>query len=137
LLLNFFESGKGNRGAKIVCEDEVVLKIGEDQDGEIETGVEKRELSFLKLAAAILGLKFGLDGVGVSSLAAFFELLGELEEAIAFVGSAFGDVEFVLRGQSGEVTLDNGDNEAARSNFGFCAGDGRDGSCTLPWLRYS
>ena len=39
LLLNFFECGKRNGGAKIIGKDEVVLKSGEDQNGEIEARV--------------------------------------------------------------------------------------------------
>src|SRR5579862_1093535 len=124
-MLDLVESGERCGGSEVFGEDVVVLKIGKDENREVEARVEERELRFLKLAAAILGLQFGLDGVGVGDFATVLKLLGELKKAVTFGGGALRGFQFVLRGENGEVALHDGDDQAARGDFGFGASDGR------------
>src|SRR6266481_4939536 len=75
----------------------------------------------MKLSAAILGLKFGFDGVSVGNFAAMFQLLRQLEKTIALVGRASGIFQLELRGERAEIGLGHSDHEAARSDFSLGA----------------
>src|SRR5713226_958796 len=94
----------------------VVVEIRKDQNGQIETAVEKRKLGFLQLPAALLHLQFRLNDVGMSNFPTVFEILGELEEALAFVCSFLRGLELLLRSRNGVIAPNHGHDQAARSN---------------------
>src|ERR1700747_468574 len=121
LLLDFFEGRKRSGSAKIVGKNEIVLDIREKQNRQVEPGIQHRKLGFLKLSAAILGLKLGFDSVGGGNFAAMLQLLRQLEKAIAVVDGALGIFQLELRGKRAEIGLGHGDHEAARSDFSLCA----------------
>ncbi len=78
-------------------------------------------MGFLKLPAAILGLKLRFDGIGVGNFPAVFELLRQLQKTIAFLGRASRIFQLELRGKRIEIILGHSDHQPARSDFGLGA----------------
>src|SRR5262245_30241049 len=91
---------------KVVGEFIVVVEIRKYEDGQVEPCVEKRKPGFLKLPATVVRLKFRLDDVRMRDFASSFEIVGELQESVAFVVGSLRDVE-LSRGRGNTVIAFN------------------------------
>src|SRR6266478_6944461 len=102
---------------QIVGDFVVVVEVGKNQDRQIKPRIQQTQLSFLKLPAALLQLEVGLDYVGMRHFPAAFKILSKFEEAFALVCCFLRREQLLLSGGHGVKTLNDGDNESARSDF--------------------
>ncbi len=105
---------------------EIRIEIWEQHDGEIEPGIQQRQLSFLQLAAAILGLQFGLNGVRVCYFATLFQSVREIQEFSPSSSGLLSYKSFASAAAGAYAQLNNGDGQPAVGDFSFSFCHGRD-----------
>src|SRR5260370_37560976 len=74
-LLHLGKSWERDARVKIFSKLKIVVEIRTDQHGKIEPGVQKSELGFEHLPAALLHLQLRLDDVGMRDFPALLEIL--------------------------------------------------------------
>src|SRR5580658_5896303 len=84
-LLNFSQRRQRDTRMQIVSDIEIVVEVRKNEYREIEARIQQGKLGFLKLAAALLHLQFGFNGVGVGNFPATLQILRELQKTIPFV----------------------------------------------------
>src|SRR5262249_16372643 len=60
---------------QILGQLEVVVEVGKDQDGEIQSRIQRCQLRFLELPAAIIYLQLSFDDIRVCDLAALLKII--------------------------------------------------------------
>ena len=125
--LNFGIHRQSGERVEVVHHGEIRLVIGEQQDGEPDARLVERELRFLLIALAVVELKPRLHGIGVGHFAAFFLLLGDVQERLGVGDAQVGIVNLTRGDGHGVVVLHDGGDEAASGDVGPGAGGGLGG----------
>jgi len=79
---------------QVVADFEMIVEIGEEEHGQIQTGVQQPELCFLELAAAVLSLQVRLDNVRMGHFPALFKGQRELQKLLAASAVRAADSSF-------------------------------------------
>jgi hypothetical protein len=102
---------------QIFSELKIVVEVRKNQNGKIDSGIQKREFRFLELPTPIVHLELALNHVRVCNFAASLKILRQLKKTFAFVSGFLRRFELALRCPCGVITLHNCNYKTSRSNL--------------------